>query len=387
MREARWISTGFFAAVLTLSAAPAAGQRPATPVAYPASFAAAAGPGFSGDDPAPAFWRELGDTVLTRLVESALAASPDVRLAAARVAEARAARRLAVLDLAPTVTSTGGYDRGRLSAAQLPGATAEQRAVRSWDAGVGGAWELDVFGRNRHNLRARDALAGAAVEELGDARLALAAEVAAAYLDLRGAQLRLAVALRNAENQRRTLGLTEERLSAGRGNAFDTERARALMQLTLATTPLLQARIEGARNRLARLGGGADPGVEGAAGLAGALPPLPAAVRVGSPQRLLRARPDVAAAERRLAAQEQLAGAQRAEYLPRLSLVGGAGLNATSWDSLGRGGAGRYQAGVAVSWPFLDMGRVRTQSGVARARSDQARAAYASTALRALEEA
>ncbi|MDB4947624.1 MAG: efflux system, outer rane lipoprotein NodT family [Gemmatimonadetes bacterium] len=388
MRDVSGVKTLLAAGLLALAATAAAAQDRPLPVAVPAAFAAvgAGGGSFSGEAPAPAFWRELGDSTLARLVDAALDANPDVQAARARLAQAREARRLASFDLLPTVTSGGGYDRGRLSAAQAPGASGSQRGYRAFDAGVSGAWELDVFGRTRRTLRAGDALAGAAGEDLRDVRLALAAEVALAYLDLRGAQGQLAVALRNAENQRRTLALTEERLSAGRGNAFDSERARALMQLTLAGTPLLEARIDAARNRVALLLGGTAADLHGALDAPAAPPSLPAKVRVGSPESMLRSRPDVSAAERRAAAEEQLLGASRAEYLPRLSLVGGAGLNATSFDSLGRAGASRYQAGVAVSWPFLNLGRIRSQVGISRARAAEARALYASAALRAVQE-
>jgi multidrug efflux system outer membrane protein len=374
---------------LALAAAPAAAQSGNAPPAAPASFRALSvgtGGTYSADAPSAAFWTELGDSTLNRLVSQALGAAPDVQAARARVRQANDAVRLAAYDLAPTIVSGGGYDRSRIAAGQLPGVSAAQRRSELWSGGVGAEWELDVFGRGRHALRAEQAMTGASREDLRAVRLALAAEVAHAYFDLRGAQSQLAVAQRNAENQRRTLALTQERLSAGRGSAFDTERARAQLSSTLAFLPLLEARIAGARNRIAVLLG-REPGALAGLDSAAELPPLPATVRVGSPRELLQGRPDVAGAERRMAAQEQMVGASKASYLPRLSLVGGWGVTATSFDSLGRAGASRYQAGVAVSWPFLNLGRVRSQVDLSRARAEEARAAYRATVLQALEDA
>jgi multidrug efflux system outer membrane protein len=357
--------------------------------AAPTAFRAVASSttaGFSSDAPSAAFWTELGDSTLSRLVEQALGGAPDVQAARARVRQSRSAVRLAALDLAPTITSSAGFNRQRLAAGQLPGASVTQRRSEMWDGGVGAEWELDVFGRGRHALRAEQARTGASREDLRLVRLALAAEVAHAYVDLRGAQGQLAVAQRNADNQRRTLALTQERLSAGRGSAFDTERARAQLSSTLAILPLLEARIAASRNRIAALLG-REPSALAELDAAAELPPLPSMVRVGSPRELLLGRPDVAGAERRVAAEQQLVSASRADYLPRLAVVGGMGLAATSFDSLGRGGASRYQAGVAVSWPFLNAGRVRSRVDLSRARAEEARAAYRATALRALEEA
>jgi len=343
--------------------------------------------GVSGEAPTRAFWEEMGDPVLARLVEEALAASPDVRAASARVREARGLRSETAFDRYPTVTSSGSVTRVGLSASQLPGVPAGDRRQDQWDGGVNGAWEVDVFGRVRRSVGARTAGVDAAREDVRDVQLALASEVARSYFDLLGLRERLAVARRNAENQRRTLGLVEERLAAGRGSAFDTERARAQLNATLAIVPLLEASSAAAENRITVLLGRAPTGGRMDLGEAAELPPLPETVRVGSPDRLVRARPDVARAERQLSAQTQLVGAQRAGYMPRLSLVAGAGLTTGAADDLARSGAERYNAGVQVSWPFLDMGRVRARVGAERAREDQARARYDASVLRALEEA
>src|SRR6266850_2891219 len=174
--------------------------------------------------PPVAFWRTLGDTTLERLVGEVVKSNHDVVAARARLRGARASRLQAALDFAPTVTATASYTRQRLSSAAFPGSVGGGTAFPDqnvWDAGLALSWELDVFGRIRKSTQGRGALIAAAEEDVEDLQVLLAAELATAYFDLRGAQDRLQVARRNAENQQHTLDVTLQRLEAGRGNEFD----------------------------------------------------------------------------------------------------------------------------------------------------------------------
>jgi multidrug efflux system outer membrane protein len=341
----------------------------------------------SAEAPQTPFWLELGDSTLVQLVNEALRGSPDVQVAESRLRAARASRRLAALDLAPTVTASAGVTRQRLSIAQLPGLSVQPPEQDLWDGGFDASWELDIFGRVSRTVRAQGALVASAEADMHDVQLSLAAEVARTYLELRGAQAELAVALRNAENQSRTVALTEERLAAGRGTAFDTERAKAALELTRAAIPTIEARIAGSRNRLAVLLGRSPDALSPALTTPAELPPLPEVVRVGSPQQLVRRRPDVLRAERELAARTMLVGAAKAEYLPRLTIGGSVGYTATTFDALGDRGTPRYLVGPVLSWPFLDLGRVKARVDGAEAQAAEARARYTSAVLAALEEA
>ena len=237
------------------AAAPAANDStvPTVPTAPPAPPAAAV-------VDQSAFWRALGDSTLSRLMDEVVRANLDVRAAAARVRGARAARTESALDFAPTVSVAGGYTRQRLSTAGFPigggGAFPDQDI---WDAGFDASWELDLFGRVRRGVQAQGALVGAAEEDLRDVQVALTAEVARTYFELRGAQERLAVARRNAQNQRRTLEVTQQRLDAGRGTAFDTERARTQLGFTLASIPDLESQVAAAQIRSACWSAGRRP--------------------------------------------------------------------------------------------------------------------------------
>jgi len=192
-------------------------------------------PAAAQEVPAAGFWQRLGDTTLARLTEEALRANQDVQVAQARVRQAQASRLNAQLDLAPTVTVAGGYTRTRISSASF-GIEVPDRNL--WDAELRAAWEIDVFGRLRGNLRGQNALGESAREDVRDVWRLVASEVATAYFELRGAQEQLEVAQRNAENQRSTLQLTRDRLDAGRGTPLDTERAQAQLSTTLSFVPV-----------------------------------------------------------------------------------------------------------------------------------------------------
>lgn len=341
---------------------------------------------FSDALPVAPFWRTLGDTVLTQLVEEALRANTDVLVAESRLTGSRAARRLAAFDLVPTVTASGSSVRQQASIAQLPGFGRQLPPQQLWDVGFDASWELDLFGRVSRNVRAQGALVASSEYAVRDVQVSVASEVARAYFDLRGAQQQLAVAQRNADNQRRTVSLTQDRLAGGRGTAFDTERARSVLYLTLATLPALETDIARDRSRIAVLLGRVPDALPSALLVDGSLPQLPDSLDVGTPSNLVRRRPDVMRAERALAAEELIVGAARADYLPRLSLGARLGYTATSFDSLSRAGTSRLLIGPFVSFPLFDIGRVRERVDLAKAQATEARIEHDATVLRALEE-
>ena len=332
------------------------------------------------------FWSDLGDSTLTMLIREAQRANLNVRVAQSRLTSARAARRLAAYDLVPTVTGTGSTSRQQFSIAQTPGLASQLPASQLWDVGFDASWEVDMFGRVGRTVKAQGALAESSEYGLEDVQVSVAAEVARTYFDLRGAQRQLAVAGRNAVNQRKVVKLTEDRLAAGRGTAFDTERAKSVLYLTLATTPLLESQIALDRNRLAVLLGRVPNALPAALLDTGTVLRLPDTLFVGSPDQLVHRRPDVLRAERQLAARSLFVGAARAEYLPRVTLSARGGYAATAADSLFKRGTSRLLIGPVVSFPLFDVGRVRERVEVAQAGQEEAQATYNATVLQALEE-
>ncbi len=333
------------------------------------------------------YWHALGDTTLDRLMTEALGANLDIHAALARVRGARAARTETALDLAPTVVAVGGYTRQRLSSATFPisgGAPFPDQNI--WDVGFDASWEIDLFGRVRHNVQAQGALVGAADEDLRDVQVVLTAELARTYFELRGAQERLAVARRNGDNQRRTLEVTQQRLDAGRGTAFDTERARTQLGFTLASIPSLEAQVASSQYAIGVLVGRSPAAVAVELAPVAAVPALPADVVVERADSLVRRRPDVASAERQAAAEHAFVGAAKADYLPRITLSATAGYTADELGRISDEGTSRYAVGPIVTWPFLNLGRVRARVDESRARAEEADARYTQTVLRALQE-
>ncbi|GMV05473.1 MAG: transporter [Gemmatimonadota bacterium] len=329
---------------------------------------------------------QVQDASLERLLGEAVRSNPDMAAVRARVRGARAQRFQAALDLAPTITASGGYTRQRLSGATFPGLDSVLPDQDVWEAGIRVSWEVDAFGRVRRTLDGREALLDAAEEEAHDAALLLAAEVAGTYFELRSAEERLAVARSNAENQRRSLAVTEERLEGGRGTALDTERARAQLSSTLAGVPALEAAMAATRHRLAVLLGRdpSDPLAEVEEGAP--FPALPEHLAGEDAEDIVARRPDVRAAAHRVEASDAFVGAARTALLPRISLQGAAGYTAATFDALGNTGTPRYAVGPVVSWPLLDLARVRSGVDEAQSVRAEARARHDGAVLTAREE-
>jgi multidrug efflux system outer membrane protein len=359
-------------------------HRPDTPV--DAHFTNAGESGFTEDDAVQSYWIGFGDPTLTGLVENALAHNNDLGIAAANLQAARAAKRLAGFDLYPTATLAGSYTHNLDSQQELPGYDEYQRHFDTAQAGFDGLWELDLFGRVRRNVEAARGDVGAAAATLQDARVSVIAETARNYFILRGLQDQLALTERNTDNQLSTLKLTRTRLEAGRGNQLDTSRAEAQWQTTLASIPTLQASIATARYRLSVLTGQQPTGLDQLLTPQASLPPLPGLNAIGTPEQLLRRRPDVRVAERRLAAATARVGVAMGDLFPKVTLLGEAGYLAPKFGDFGQSEARFFTVGPGITWAAFDLGRVRARISSAKDQTDTALSAYQSAVLGALED-
>lgn len=351
----------------------------------PDQFVGADGPEFSPADVEKDFWKSFGDEQLNALVEQALKANHDIRIATARLREARALRGEAQLDFGPTVTASGGRTDSRVSERQAPFAGVS-RDQDYYDSGFDAFWELDFFGRIRRNVEANSALVQAAEAGVYATQVSVTAEVARNYFELRGAQQRLEVAQRNAENQRETLRITQARLDAGRGTQLDTSRAQAQLSTTLATIPDLEAAITRSTLRLGVLVGNSPEALMAQLSPAQKLPTLPTAQSIGTPELLLRRRPDIRVVERELAAATAQIGIAVGDLFPRISFVGRWGFDAVDSGDLGNASSETYQFGPSIQWAAFDLGRVRQRIKQREAATDRALARYEQTVLQALEE-
>jgi multidrug efflux system outer membrane protein len=357
-------------------------HRPQTPL--DARFANAAEPGLAEGDTVERYWTGFADPVLDGLVDDALAHNKDLAVAAANLRAARAARRLAGFDQFPTVTLAGGYTHNLDAEQQLPGVDQHDREFDSAQGGFDGLWELDLFGRVRRNVEAARADVGASAATLQDARVSVIAEVARDYFVLRGLQDQLALTLRNADNQFNTTKLTRTRLEAGRGNELDTSRAEAQWQTTLASIPTLQSSIATTIYRLSVLTGRQPNALTDRLAPAAAMPALPPLNAIGTPEQLLRRRPDVRVAERRLAGATARIGVATGDLFPKVTILGEVGYVAPSFGQFGESQARFFSAGPSITWAAFDLGRVRARITSARAQTDAAFAAYEGAVLNAL---
>ena len=194
------------------------------------------------------------------------------------------------------------------------------------------------------------------------------------------------MARQNADNQKKTLDLTQQRAGAGRGSAFDTERAQAQLSSTLATIPARAAQVAAAQYHIGTLVGRSPTLVAQELDQPAPIPALPDVTTIANPEAVVRRRPDVATAERQAAAQGALVGAAKASYLPRVTIGGSAGYLAPEFSTVGDRSTYRYVVGPVITWPGLNLGRVKTEVNAAQAREQAARAQYSQAVLAAVED-
>ncbi|MGA0611442.1 efflux transporter outer membrane subunit [Caldimonas sp. KR1-144] len=336
------------------------------------------------------FWRGFNDAALNALVERALSANGDVRIAQARLQEARANQGVADAEWLPSIGAQANAGRSVTPRYQAPTLSRSERTGSAYDASFVANWELDLFGRARRGAEAAAAQVSASEAGLYAAHTAVSAEVARNYLELRGLQQRFTVTEAALENQRSSLQLTEARLDAGRATQLDLERARTLTENTAAALPALQAAIDRTIFRLATLTAQSPRFLREQLGAPAPIPTLPvtdlSTLPVGTPEAWLQRRPDLVASERQLAAATASIGIAKADLFPRLSLSGLLGLAAASAGDLGESASRIYSVGAGMTWTLIDFGRVRGRIAASEARAQQALASYEQTVATALEE-
>ncbi|MFP1683843.1 efflux transporter outer membrane subunit [Alloalcanivorax sp. C16-1] len=371
------------AALLLLSACAVGPDYQAPDPQAPARFEEARDSGaFNGEQ--RRFWQGFQDPLLARLIEQALDANQDLRAALARLDQAGALLRGARADQYPTLSANGSA--GEQYLAEVERMDPNQERVTRYQVNAAARWELDLFGRLRRGREARQADLDAAGADLATLQVALVGRLASDYFELRGLQQQLAVARRNVANQRESLDIVAARLDAGRGTEFDRVRARARLDAIRATLPDLEAGIRERMYRIAVLTGQTPGALVGQLTLPGPLPESLPAIPVGSPGDALRRRPDIRAAERRLAAATARIGVATADLFPSFSLDALIGSVAADSSDLFSGPAESRAVALGVDWTFLDFGGVRSRIDAADAASRAALADYRQTVLEALAE-
>ncbi|WP_213804206.1 efflux transporter outer membrane subunit [Granulicella sp. dw_53] len=356
-------------------------------VTLPAQFTAPATPepdtSPRADASDPEFWHSFHDQELTALVERALATNNDLRMALAHYDTADALLRLSKFDKYPTVTASEDTGRQRLAANQAFGFPRNDRFSNST---INASWELDFFGRIRHNMESQHQQLLASANDLAAMQVTITGEVVSTYIDLRGQQELLRVARQNAQNEDRTVKLVEATYSAGRGTQFDIARARTLLESTTSRIPALLAAITLDEHRLAVLCGQSPDAFAAELETQKPLPDLPERIDPGTPADLVRRRPDVNASEQRLHAATEQVGVATADLFPRVNFAGLLGMFQYHADSPFDGVSPVNLAGLNIDWSFLDRGRVRARIAASEADGDAQLAQYQQTVLLALED-
>lgn len=340
---------------------------------------------FVPETPPADWWRLYDDPRLDGFVADALAANTDLRIASANLAEARAVLRQVRAGRSIDTSISGGVSYERQSGAAL-GTDTEMPDSELYDAGLDVGYQVDLFGQVRRAVEASRADVEAVQAAYDLTRVSVVAETVRAYADACNAGRRLSVAQRSVEVQEQTFDLTRRLLEGGRATAMETSQAGALLEQTRAEIPTLEALQQTALYRLAVLTG--RPPAEFPREVASCAAPLrlDSPIPVGDGAALLARRPDVRAAERRLAAETARIGVATAELYPSISLGGSIGTTASSLGDLASGAAFRYSIGPLISWSFPNVAVARAHIAQAEASADAALAEFDRAWLTALQE-
>lgn len=333
--------------------------------------------------PVQQWWRALGDPQLDQLINAALASSPDVEIARARIVQARSGLGKAKADRLPTTGARAGYVR-----VDGLGELLDQGdgALEVYSASFDASWELDLFGGKVRAAQAAGAKLEAEQAAMDGAVVSLEAEVAQAYVQLRQLQQRQLLSRRNAELEARLLEMTRLRVAGGTASQLDIERLDNQLQSTRADLVPLAAQIDEQMDRLAILTGQEPGALDADLAAAAAIPAPPAVVTVGDPAALLRRRPDIRKAERALAQSNAVVGQRIADQFPKVSLMGLLGYSSSEVTQV-LDGPPLQALTPSLQWSPFDFGRNRARVGEARGAQDEALAQYRKTVLAALQDA
>jgi len=353
-----------------------------------------------------AWWTSFDDPMLTSLAERAAASNLDLRRAVLRIAEARAERDIAAAGQWPNLSGNGSYTRERISektaltsllggfggaaggptggvSMALPGL---QNPFNQFQYGFDASWEIDLFGRVRRSVEAADADTAASIEDSRDVLVSLLGEVARAYIDLRGAQLRRSILGENLATERDVLALARDRRRAGTGNDLDVANAAAEVTSTEAQLPAVRTRMTQDINQLSFLLA-LEPGALGAElEAAKPVPPIPPQVPIGLPADIVRRRPDIRNAEAQLHAATARVGVAVADLFPRLTLNADVGLQAQRFGDLGNWASRFFSIGPNLELPIFSGGQRQATVRLQDVKAKEAALAYARAVLAALHD-
>jgi NodT family efflux transporter outer membrane factor (OMF) lipoprotein len=354
--------------------------------------------------PAPSqWWTTLGDPQLNALIDAALAHNQNLQAAQARLRQSREQLQQQRAKALPSISADAAAvrmrepDLGLLQSSSSNSSSQGQATNASSGHGRGplqlytadfdASWELDLFGGTRRATESASAQAEAVQADLADTQVSLAAEVAQAYIGLRDQQQRLVLANQSTELAQKTLVLVQQRRERGIAADADVERQTTQVENTRATLIPLDEQITESLDQLAVLTGQAPGALDQQLSKPAPLPSLPANVPVNDPATMLRQRPDIRAAERRLASSNAQIGQHTADLFPKVTLMGFLGTTGVNPADLAKKSAFTWLGVPYLQWNVFDFGRTRSSIRQAEASRDEAEATYSQTVLAALQDA
>src|SRR6185437_6195091 len=343
-----------------------------------------------------AWWSTFNDPTLTSLVEQSAGENLNVKEAVLRIEEAQAQVAVVAGGLWPNLSANASWSRQRLSTNTPNGAIfglhfpglppTLVNPYSQYQLGLGASWTLDLFGTERRSLEAADARMQAAVEGAHAALLSMVSDVAATYIDLRGAQARRAILVRSLATQRDLLQLTRDRRNAGLTSDLDVENATAEVGTTQAEVPLADREITFDINELSQLMAKPPEALRAELGQAQPVPPVPPNVPIGLPAELARRRPDIRQAEANLHAATAEIGIAISSYFPQLTLTAAGGYQSEGLSQLIRTASRFASLGPAIELPIFEGGRLHATVQLRRVQAKEAGGIYAQTVLTALNQ-
>jgi len=372
-------------------------RTPATPPPQTYAASGSVSPPAAPAQPTPelrSWWRVFNDPELDSLIGRAVQANPNLQVALDRLQAARTYEIGTFSVLLPQGEASAGAghgtgsDLGRGRASQqlvsaVPGVGGQQvNALGGFDA----VWELDIFGKYRRELEAARADAQAVAADRDAVLVAVIADVARAYIDLRGLQARSAALHASIRVLEQSLNIVNERFSRGITNELDVTLAKRELQTLVAQVAPLDAQIDAAQYAIATLLGQYPETLVAELNPPGMLPSLPSQLDAGTPVDLLRRRPDIREAERLLAASTARIGAAEGNLFPQVALTGAVGYAHLTGGGLPNAGQHVWAAGPAAAWPLLDFGALDAQLQIARLETRSQLVSYKATIQKAVQE-
>jgi len=351
----------------------------------PAQWTEAKAPGLLATGPDQAtqvegWWHGFGDAELDRLVAAAITENLDLKMAEQRVLEARAQRDAAAAGEYPSLTARALADRTGLKLPPVDG------QFNFFAAALQPSWEVDLFGKTRRTVEAADASVDASVEDRRAVLVSLLGELGDDYAALRSAQARLAIARRNIAAQQDALALTRDKFRGGLGSELDVAQAESGLASLQAVVPQLDAAEAEESHAIAVLLG-RDPGaLEAELAMPSPVPPVPPVLPAALPSDVVRNRPDIREAERRIASANAQIGVAVAAEFPSFTIAPDMALASGALRTLFTSHAIQWVLGGSASDSLFDGGKRDADVRSAKASTEEARLAYRKTVLTAFQE-